>query len=92
MCALVCSCVISAEITTVICDKMEKAQVLLDNVARKETPGLQQIILMDAFDSALVKCAKDCNVHVQSLQEVEVWYLKFFKSLFPLTLTFGPEH
>ncbi|XP_024921305.1 long-chain-fatty-acid--CoA ligase 6 [Cynoglossus semilaevis] len=61
----------TAEITTVICDKMEKAQVLLDNVARKETPGLQQIILMDAFDSALVKCAKDCNVHVQSLQEVE---------------------
>lgn len=66
------ACVISADISTVICDKVEKAQVLLGNVERKETLGLRRIILMDAFDSALVEQGKDCGVHVQAMQEVEV--------------------
>uniref|UniRef100_A0A4W6E360 long-chain-fatty-acid--CoA ligase n=1 Tax=Lates calcarifer TaxID=8187 RepID=A0A4W6E360_LATCA len=61
----------TADISTVICDKVEKAQVLLDNVERKETPGLQRIVLMDAFDSALVERGRDCSVHVQAIQEVE---------------------
>ncbi|KAM7374643.1 hypothetical protein PAMP_007289 [Pampus punctatissimus] len=64
-------CIISADISTVICDKVEKAQVLLSNVEQKETPGLQRIILMDAFDSALMEQAKCCGVHVQAMQEVE---------------------
>lgn len=70
MCA--CCVVLSAEISTVICDKMDKAEVLLDNVERKETPGLRRIILMDAFDSELMERGKDCSVHVQAIQEVEV--------------------
>lgn len=70
---LLCACFIAADISTVICDKVEKAQVLLGNVERKETPGLQRIILMDAFDSALVEHGKSCGVHVQALQDVEVW-------------------
>ncbi|XP_042355493.1 long-chain-fatty-acid--CoA ligase 6 [Plectropomus leopardus] len=61
----------TADISTVICDKVEKAQVLLENVERKETPGLQRIILMDDFDSALMEHGKRCGVHVQALQEVE---------------------
>uniref|UniRef100_A0A8C5H0M7 Long-chain-fatty-acid--CoA ligase n=1 Tax=Gouania willdenowi TaxID=441366 RepID=A0A8C5H0M7_GOUWI len=61
----------TAEISTVICDKTQKAQVLLENVERRETPGLRRIILMDAFDAALVEQAKGCGVHVQALQEVE---------------------
>uniref|UniRef100_A0AAQ5X5H7 Arachidonate--CoA ligase n=1 Tax=Amphiprion ocellaris TaxID=80972 RepID=A0AAQ5X5H7_AMPOC len=61
----------TADISTVICDKLEKAQVLLENVERKETPGLRRIILMDAFDSALVEHGKSCGVHVQAMQEVE---------------------
>ncbi|KAM7398328.1 hypothetical protein PAMA_006303 [Pampus argenteus] len=61
----------TADISTVICDKVEKAQVLLSNVEQKETPGLQRIILMDAFDSALMEQAKCCGVHVQAIQEVE---------------------
>lgn len=72
VCVLLCACVISADISTVICDKVDKAQVLLDNVERKETPGLRRIILMDAFDSALVEHGKGCGVHVQAMQEVEV--------------------
>lgn len=66
------ACVIPAEISTVICDKVEKAQVLLGNVERKETPCLHRIVLMDAFDSALVEHAAACGVHVQALLEVEV--------------------
>lgn len=62
----------SADISTVICDKVEKAQVLLENVEHKETPGLRRIILMDAFDSGLVERGQRCGVHVQAMQEVEV--------------------
>lgn len=69
---LSCARAVSADISTVICDKVDKAQVLLDNVERKETPGLRRIILMDAFDSALVEHGKGCGVHVQAVQEVEV--------------------
>lgn len=72
---VVFSCVLvsfSAEISTVICDKVEKAQVLLENVEHKETPGLRRIILMDAFDSSLVERGQRCGVHVQAMQEVEV--------------------
>ncbi|MEQ2259723.1 Long-chain-fatty-acid--CoA ligase 6, partial [Xenotaenia resolanae] len=61
----------TADISTVICDKVEKAQVLLANVERKETPKLQRIILMDTFGSELEECGKGCGVHVQGLQEVE---------------------
>lgn len=73
---LLCACVISADISTVICDKVEKAQVLLENVERKETPGLSRIILMDAFDTALVEHGKGCGVHVHAMQEVEVYRKK----------------
>uniref|UniRef100_A0A8C9YW98 Arachidonate--CoA ligase n=1 Tax=Sander lucioperca TaxID=283035 RepID=A0A8C9YW98_SANLU len=61
----------TADISTVICDKVEKAQVLLENVERKETPGLQRIILMDDFESSIVEHGKSCGVHVQAIQEVE---------------------
>uniref|UniRef100_A0A8C6Q3S2 Arachidonate--CoA ligase n=1 Tax=Nothobranchius furzeri TaxID=105023 RepID=A0A8C6Q3S2_NOTFU len=54
----------TADISTVICDKMEKAQVLLNNVERKDTPRLGRIILMDAFDSDVVERGKSCGVHV----------------------------
>uniref|UniRef100_A0A4W5N712 Arachidonate--CoA ligase n=1 Tax=Hucho hucho TaxID=62062 RepID=A0A4W5N712_9TELE len=61
----------TADIITVICDKPEKAQVLLGNVERQETPGLKRIILMDPFDPALVEQGEGCGVIVQSMQDVE---------------------
>uniref|UniRef100_A0AAQ4P9W8 Long-chain-fatty-acid--CoA ligase n=1 Tax=Gasterosteus aculeatus aculeatus TaxID=481459 RepID=A0AAQ4P9W8_GASAC len=51
----------TADISTVICDKVDKAQVLLDNVERKETPGLRRIILMDGFESDLVRRGEGCG-------------------------------
>ncbi|XP_038860534.1 long-chain-fatty-acid--CoA ligase 6-like isoform X2 [Salvelinus namaycush] len=61
----------TADIVTVICDKPEKAQVLLGNVERQETPGLKRIILMDPFDPALLEEGAGCGVIVQSIQDVE---------------------
>ncbi|XP_036445024.1 long-chain-fatty-acid--CoA ligase 6 isoform X1 [Colossoma macropomum] len=60
-----------AEISTVICDKPEKAKVLLGNVERQETPGLKRIILMDPFDSELVEQGEKCGVQIQALKDVE---------------------
>uniref|UniRef100_A0A8C3G4C6 Long-chain-fatty-acid--CoA ligase n=1 Tax=Cyclopterus lumpus TaxID=8103 RepID=A0A8C3G4C6_CYCLU len=52
----------TADISTVICDKVDKAQVLLDNVERKETSGLRRIILMDDFDADLVERGESCGI------------------------------
>uniref|UniRef100_A0A8C1MJW6 Long-chain-fatty-acid--CoA ligase n=1 Tax=Cyprinus carpio TaxID=7962 RepID=A0A8C1MJW6_CYPCA len=59
-------------ISTVICDKAEKAAVLLENVQRGETPGLKTIVLMDAFDAPLLEEAQKSGVLIRSLRDVEV--------------------
>ncbi|XP_017690104.1 PREDICTED: long-chain-fatty-acid--CoA ligase 6 [Lepidothrix coronata] len=61
----------TADISTVICDKPEKARILLDHVERKETPGLSSIILMDPFEKELVERGRRCGVRIQTMQEVE---------------------
>ncbi|XP_054372471.1 long-chain-fatty-acid--CoA ligase 6 isoform X1 [Molothrus ater] len=61
----------TADISTVICDKPEKAKILLDHVERKETPGLRSIILMDPFEKELTERGKSCGVRIQTMQEVE---------------------
>ncbi|XP_041947021.1 long-chain-fatty-acid--CoA ligase 6 isoform X2 [Alosa sapidissima] len=60
-----------AEIATVICDKPEKAKVLLGNVESQETPGLKRIVLMDSFESQLVEKGERCGVQVQALKDIE---------------------
>lgn len=55
-----------------ICDKPEKAQVLLGNVESQETPGLRRILLMDSFDAQLVEVGEKCGVQVQALKDIEV--------------------
>uniref|UniRef100_A0A8C3RK20 Arachidonate--CoA ligase n=1 Tax=Cyanoderma ruficeps TaxID=181631 RepID=A0A8C3RK20_9PASS len=61
----------TADISTVICDKPEKARILLDHVERRETPGLSSIILMDPFENELAERGKRCGVRIQTMQEVE---------------------
>uniref|UniRef100_A0A8C3S738 Arachidonate--CoA ligase n=1 Tax=Chelydra serpentina TaxID=8475 RepID=A0A8C3S738_CHESE len=63
----------TADISTVICDKPEKARILLDHVEKRETPGLKAIILMDPFEKDLKERGKRCGVHV----------LKAFENLLP---------
>ncbi|GAA6096856.1 long-chain-fatty-acid--CoA ligase 6 isoform X1 [Tachysurus ichikawai] len=61
----------TAELSTVICDKPEKAKVLLHNVERQRTPTLKKVLLMDPFDIELVEQGKKCGVHIQALNDVE---------------------
>ncbi|XP_042737584.1 long-chain-fatty-acid--CoA ligase 6 isoform X2 [Lagopus leucura] len=61
----------TADISTVICDKPDKARTLLGHVEKKETPGLSSIILMDPFEKELMERGRRCGVRIQSMQEVE---------------------
>ncbi|KAG8578998.1 hypothetical protein GDO81_010684 [Engystomops pustulosus] len=61
----------TADISTVICDKAEKAKILLENVEKGETPGLKSVVLMDAVDQQLVERGRNCSVRIQTMQEVE---------------------
>ncbi|XP_033037212.1 long-chain-fatty-acid--CoA ligase 6 isoform X6 [Trachypithecus francoisi] len=61
----------TADISTVIVDKPQKAVLLLEHVERKETAGLKLIILMDPFEEALKERGQKCGVVIKSLQAVE---------------------
>ncbi|KGL90511.1 Long-chain-fatty-acid--CoA ligase 5 [Charadrius vociferus] len=60
-----------ADISFVICDKPDKAQILLENCEQGKTPGLKTIILMDLFDKDLKDRGAKVAVEILSLQEVE---------------------
>uniref|UniRef100_A0A4X2KA81 Long-chain-fatty-acid--CoA ligase n=1 Tax=Vombatus ursinus TaxID=29139 RepID=A0A4X2KA81_VOMUR len=61
----------TADIATVICDRPEKAILLLENVEKKEIPGLKFIILIEPFEKDLKERGKKCGVEIQSVKEVE---------------------
>uniref|UniRef100_A0A4W3IAH5 Arachidonate--CoA ligase n=1 Tax=Callorhinchus milii TaxID=7868 RepID=A0A4W3IAH5_CALMI len=60
-----------AEISTAICDKPSKANLLLDNCEKGLTPPLHTIILMDPFDDALKERGIKCKVDVLNLSSCE---------------------
>ncbi|NXJ08442.1 ACSL5 ligase, partial [Odontophorus gujanensis] len=60
-----------ADIGIVICDKPEKAQVLLENCEQGKTPCLKTIILMDLFDKELKDRGAKVGVEILALQEAE---------------------
>ncbi|ELV11443.1 Long-chain-fatty-acid--CoA ligase 6 [Tupaia chinensis] len=61
----------TADISTVIVDKPQKAVLLLEHMERKETPGLKLIILMDPFEEALKERGQKCGVVIKSMRAVE---------------------
>ncbi|XP_025024245.1 long-chain-fatty-acid--CoA ligase 6 [Python bivittatus] len=61
----------TADISIVVCDKPEKARVLLEHVEKKEIPGLKSVILMDPFEKDLKERGQRCGVQIQAMQEVE---------------------
>ncbi|XP_071468217.1 long-chain-fatty-acid--CoA ligase 6 isoform X4 [Marmota flaviventris] len=61
----------TADISTVIMDKPQKAVLLLEHVERKDTPGLKLIILMEPFEEALKERGQKCGVVIKSMQAVE---------------------
>ncbi|KAL7869274.1 hypothetical protein AOLI_G00132620 [Acnodon oligacanthus] len=60
-----------ANISTVLCDKQNKAETLLTNCEKSLTPVLKTIIIMDPFDADLAERASKCGVEVLSLKDVE---------------------
>ncbi|NXG57836.1 ACSL5 ligase, partial [Hemiprocne comata] len=60
-----------ADISIVICDKPEKAQILLENCEQGKTTCLKTIILMDLFDKELNDRGAKVGVEILALQEVE---------------------
>uniref|UniRef100_F7HIC0 Long-chain-fatty-acid--CoA ligase n=1 Tax=Callithrix jacchus TaxID=9483 RepID=F7HIC0_CALJA len=67
----ICYIINTADISTVIVDKPQKAVLLLQHVERKETPGLKLIILMDPFEETLKERGQKCGVVIKSMQAVE---------------------
>ncbi|KAM5300324.1 long-chain-fatty-acid--CoA ligase 6 isoform 3-T3 [Ctenodactylus gundi] len=65
----------TADISTVIVDKPQKAVLLLEHVERKETPGLKLVILMEPFEEALKERGQKCGVVIKSMQDVEYFLL-----------------
>ncbi|RXM97514.1 Long-chain-fatty-acid--CoA ligase 5 [Acipenser ruthenus] len=61
-----------ADLSTVICDKPDRAHVLLNNCEKNLTPVLNTIILMDPFKTELKERGAKCGVEILSLQEAEV--------------------
>ena len=62
----------TAEISTVLCDKQNKAEMLLQNRENGETPVLKTIVIMDSFDPELVDRGAKCDVDILSWEAVEV--------------------
>ncbi|XP_060097656.1 long-chain-fatty-acid--CoA ligase 5 isoform X2 [Heteronotia binoei] len=60
-----------ADISTVICDKPDKAQLLLENCEQGKTPGLKTVVLMDPFDNKLKERGAAIGVELLSLKELE---------------------
>ncbi|XP_075457242.1 long-chain-fatty-acid--CoA ligase 6 isoform X2 [Ascaphus truei] len=61
----------TADISTVICDKPDKARLLLEHVEKGETPGLKSIVLMDPVGLELTERGRTCSVRIQTMQELE---------------------
>lgn len=55
-----------------ICDKQDKAEILLENSEKNLTPVLKTIILMDPYDAALTDRGSKSGVDILSLKDVEV--------------------
>uniref|UniRef100_A0A3P8R8S4 Long-chain-fatty-acid--CoA ligase n=1 Tax=Astatotilapia calliptera TaxID=8154 RepID=A0A3P8R8S4_ASTCA len=60
-----------AELSTVLCDNQKKAETLLQNREKGQTPVLKTIIIMDSFNSELVERGAKCGVNIASLEEME---------------------
>nr|XP_061787619.1 long-chain-fatty-acid--CoA ligase 5-like [Nerophis lumbriciformis]XP_061787620.1 long-chain-fatty-acid--CoA ligase 5-like [Nerophis lumbriciformis] len=60
-----------ADISTVLCDTQKKAEALLQNCEKGQTPVLKTVVVMDPFDTDLVQRGAKCGVDVVSMQDVE---------------------
>lgn len=66
---------LSADISTVLCDNQAKAETLLQNREKGQTSVLKTIIVMDSFKPELAERGAKCGVEVVSMQDVEVMHV-----------------
>lgn len=59
-----------ATISTVICDVPEKARMILD-CATGKNQSVRTIVIMEAFDGALVTRGQECGIEILSLKDFE---------------------
>ncbi|XP_046504659.1 long-chain-fatty-acid--CoA ligase 1 isoform X3 [Equus quagga] len=59
------------ELSLVFVDKPDKANLLLEGVENKLTPGVKIIVLMDSFDVDLLERGKKCGVEILSFKTME---------------------
>ncbi|KAM4703615.1 long-chain-fatty-acid--CoA ligase 5 [Rhinophrynus dorsalis] len=72
-----------AELSVVVCDKPEKAVILLNNCEQGQTPVLKTVILMEPFDSELEKRGAKCGVEILLMKDVEYLGKENFKKPVP---------
>ncbi|KAM3592274.1 uncharacterized protein V6R79_016067 [Siganus canaliculatus] len=60
-----------ADISTVICDNQSKAETLLQNQEKGQTPVLKTVIIMDSFKPELIERATKCGIDIVSMEDVE---------------------
>uniref|UniRef100_A0AAX7TSB0 Arachidonate--CoA ligase n=1 Tax=Astatotilapia calliptera TaxID=8154 RepID=A0AAX7TSB0_ASTCA len=79
-----------AELSTVLCDNQKKAETLLQNREKGQTPVLKTIIIMDSFNSELVERGAKCGVNIASLEEMEVMHVSMIPNTQDVTISFLP--
>ncbi|XP_014870225.1 long-chain-fatty-acid--CoA ligase 5-like [Poecilia latipinna] len=60
-----------AGISMVLCDNQKKAEVLLLNHEKGQTPVLKTVALMDSFSPELIERGKKCGVDIVSMEDLE---------------------
>ncbi|XP_007517718.2 long-chain-fatty-acid--CoA ligase 1 isoform X1 [Erinaceus europaeus] len=60
-----------AELALIFVDKPEKANLLLEGIENKLTPGLKTIVLIESYSSDLFERGKKCGVEITSLKAME---------------------
>uniref|UniRef100_A0A3B3XEA4 Long-chain-fatty-acid--CoA ligase n=1 Tax=Poecilia mexicana TaxID=48701 RepID=A0A3B3XEA4_9TELE len=61
-----------AGISMVLCDNQKKAEVLLLNHEKGQTPVLKTVALMESFSPELIERGKKCGVDIVSMEDLEV--------------------
>lgn len=79
MCSRLLLCLCTAEISTVLCDKPEKAQQLLEQA--EKIPHLKRIIMMDPVSNNNTLLAEKHHIKLYSFAEVEVNKANIFSGL-----------
>lgn len=63
-----------------LCDNQKKAETLLQNREKGETPVLKMIIIMDSFSPELIERGAKCGVEIMSLEDIEVIHSTYEES------------